>query len=62
MKIEVPVHDIVIIESGSDQPYTVRTVRSAAEVASFIEETEGERMREAVEDAVIQAHADDRRG
>ena len=55
MKIEVELHDIVILEAGSDDALTVRTVRSAAEIASYIEETEGEWMREAVEAAVTQA-------
>ena len=55
MKIEVTLHDIVISEAGNDDALTVRTVRSAADIVSYIEETEGEWMREAVETAVSKA-------
>jgi hypothetical protein len=59
MKVDIPVHAISITDENSGEHKTITTVRTVAEIAGDIEETERElvedKAREKVEEALAQS-------
>lgn len=55
MKIDLPIHSLVIKDKSSGETVTVKTMRSAKEIAGYIDETEKDILHDAVVDAVSEA-------
>ena len=55
MKIEITLKAITVKDENSGKEFTVRTLRSAKEIAEYIKETEKDEMVSKLETAVIEA-------
>jgi hypothetical protein len=56
MKVEIPMHDIVIKDKASGKEFTVRTLRTAEDIAGYVEESEKDQVAWRVERAVNEAY------
>jgi hypothetical protein len=56
MEIKVTLHDIIIKDKATGKEYTVRTVRTAQEVAGYIEETESEWALDKLQEVLSEAY------
>ena len=56
MDITVRLHEVRIADAQTGKAYTVKTLRSAQEIAEYVEETEKEILAERVEAAVASAY------
>jgi len=60
MKIDIPVHTLIIKEKGSGKEFSVKTTRSAEEMAGYIGESERELLIDAIEVAVSKLISENR--
>lgn len=58
MNIEIPVHLITIKDEKTGEEKTIKTLKTAVEIANYIEETEREDIAMRVEEAVGKALAE----
>ena len=56
MEIKVTLQDIVIKDKESGAEFTVRTVRTAQEIASSIEETENDAVTDKLQDVLSRSY------
>lgn len=56
MKIEVNANDIIIKDAKTGQVCKVRTLRTAEDIASYIEETEKDQIKWRVEEIVLDVY------
>jgi hypothetical protein len=56
MEIKITVRTIIVTDKSSGEEYTVKTVRSAKEIAAYIDESEKDEAVQALEDAVYEAY------
>jgi hypothetical protein len=56
MEVKVKLHDVRVIDVETGKAYTIRTLRSAKEIAEFLLETEKEIVIDRLEEAVLEAY------
>lgn len=62
MNVKIDIHDIIIKDAKTGQERKVRTLRSAEDIANYIDETENERIWEYVNESVLEALNDNQDG
>jgi macrodomain Ter protein organizer (MatP/YcbG family) len=56
MEIKIVIRTIVVKDKSSGEEYTVKTVRSAKDIAAYIEESENDEAVDALQAAVTEAY------
>ena len=57
MEVKVTLREIVIKDKQSGREYTIRTLRSAEEIAGYIKESEKDKITDRLEQAVCEAYS-----
>ena len=62
MEVKVKIRTLIIKDDQTGKSFTVRTLRSAEEVAGYVEESEKDEIVSRLEDAVCEAYVQDAKG
>jgi len=55
MKIDIPIHSLIIKDKSSGEVFSANTMRSAREIADYIDESEKDILQDVVLDAINEA-------